>query len=320
MCFLEVVIPTYNRPDCMKYILEIFYRYDWFKYDIVLSIYDSSTNELTCNVVSYHKNSKINYVRFPSSMDVDEKTIKSLCLANGKYVMLCGDGIIPNIPKIINSISNSDDFEVILLYSNMLNSMNKYFINFKNYDAIYDKNTFFKYHFYQASLYGGTICKKTLIERIDIPNSISKYGNKNFIYPCILVEYSNGPYLVLNGQFLMSNKFKGSPGWITGRNALQVWIENFPKSIKLLDKYLSIDTINYIIKNNGKYTGFLTFKGLCWFKSTNNYNLKLFFHYKEELLKYSNCNKISLLFIALFPKIFLVLVRGIYHLLRRKNV
>ena len=71
--FLDVVLPTYNNPKCIEYILEKIERYS--QYDYVLSIFDSSTNDETQAIVEKRLSEKITYTRIDSSIDVDEKTL-----------------------------------------------------------------------------------------------------------------------------------------------------------------------------------------------------------------------------------------------------
>ena len=163
---LDIVVPTYNRPKSINYFLNQIKKFDYKRYNFSVSIYDSGTTDETKKIVCENGDSNIFYYRMESSINVDEKTLISVKNSTAEYVLLCGDGIVPQIDKIFDDIDFSLDYELIVIYSGALNAVNRYFLNWDNQtsDA---KSEFFKKNYAQITLYGGTICRKDLIRKID---------------------------------------------------------------------------------------------------------------------------------------------------------
>lgn len=314
---LSIVIPTYNRPECIHYMLEELYKYSE-KYSFNIYIFDSSEEDLTFNICKLYNGKNLIYERMDSHIHPDEKTIYGLKKADGEYIQLCGDGLLPNIENIFKNIFlDIEDIELYLLYSKKITSFNTYYSNYKD-DISSDKNYFFGKYFSQITLYGATICKKSIIDTIDYDFALKNYSGTGFIYPCTLAIYSKGKYKMLNGDYLSSINLKGSPGWILNKKAIEIWTKNFSTTVSTLNNYLSQTTINNIIKNNGKNTGFLTAKGLAWFRSTGNYNLKIYFKFKKYLKKCKSCSTFIAIIIAIIPSFVFKILRKLYKTLIKK--
>ena len=238
-------------------------------------------------------------------------------MAEGEFVLLCGDGIVPNIVEIDKILDSN--FEITVIYGKKLTSINKFYLNW-GYEESKDKNSFFEKNYSQITLYGGTICRKDLIDKIDIEMMCDKYLGTGFIYPSALAIYSEGPYKLHVGDFLGSLNSKGSPGWILNGKAIEVWTKNFCVCLDSLTGYLDKNARDIIIKENGRRTGFLTFKGLIWLKATNNYDSKVYNKYKTYIHRCIACNKLVAFMIAYtMPKSMCKLIRIIYKKLNFKG-
>lgn len=312
---LDIVLPTYNNPLCVKYILEQLKQYSVSKFDFILSIYDSSTDDETKKIVNTYLSDRVFYHQMDSQLDVDEKTLLALKNSKAQYVYLIGDGYCPKVDVIFNSINFvKNKSEIIVLYEETWKPQKKFYKNLKKFE-FYDKNEFYKVHFWQLILYGGSICKSELFDRVDTEQMISLYNTSGFIYPSVLATYSEGPYESKIGRFIDLVPYKKESGWLRNKNAIKIWTKNYYITINKLIDVLDISTINHIIKTTGKNTCFLTARGLVNFRLSDNYNFAKYKEYKFYLKKCKGCNSLIALTIAIFPKWILRFIKNIKKLL-----
>lgn len=307
---LEIVIPTYNRPKCIESYLIHLNKY-YGKYDFGVYIIDSGTDCETEKVVK--KYSYVRYEKINSNIDVDEKTIYALKKTIGNFVFLCGDGYALNVDMVFETISFDNSIDIYALYdkrwsksrTNYVKKINKFFYE--------EKKDFFIDHFGMLTLYGGSIVNRKVIDKINFEYVVKKYGGYCFIYPCTIAEYSIGNFEVHLNNYLEEINEKKYPGWILNKQAVKVWAKYFCYSVDLLSNIFSKEDINKIIKNNFKENDFFTIKGLIWLRTTNNYSLKIYKTYKNEINRVISCNKFIAIFIAIFPKKIFLIFRRIYQ-------
>ena len=316
---LEVVIPTYNRPKCIESILNYFVdNYNKKVYDFCISIYDSSINNETEKVVSSYGLNYVKYYRISDKIDVDKKTVMALKNSTSDYIWLCGDGIIPKVDEIFERFDlKKCGYELIVLYSKYLTTINRYYLKLNECEDR-NKGDFFENNFAQITLYGGTICARTIIEKADI-KELEQYYLTGFIYPCMLAIYSSGPYYRSLGEYLISLENKGSPGWINSGNAIRTWTYNFYNDVMSLSVYLGGKATNKIICSNGKLTGFLTFKGFVWFRATGNFNWKIYKEYKFYIHKCKACSIMAIYLVLLMPEKLTICMRKLYKYIKCKR-
>lgn len=297
---LEIVVPTYNRAECALHMFETYRAFLDEGYDFCLSVYDSSTDDETSKLAEKYACEGIRYVRVPSEVNVDEKTIVALREARSPYVMLCGDGSSVNIPVVLGIMDRYPRAELIALYDKTWRLQKKYYPQFKE-SAWGDKNSFFSDHFWQLILYGGSVCRRELIQRIDKDEVIKNFGGRNFIYPCSLVKYSVGPYAAAFDEMLIENAGKTGSGWIKNKQALKVWAENICYSVDMLRGDLSEEARTRILSTMGARTGFLTARGLTVLRTSGNFSLKLLSQYKQSFVRVKGCSLFSAYLVALCP-------------------
>ena len=90
---LEIAIVTYNRAKFVQIWLEKCYE-PACERNILISVYDSSTNEETYELIeSFNKNAKmqINYVRIDSDTTIGYKPMCPILQSQSQYLWLCGD-------------------------------------------------------------------------------------------------------------------------------------------------------------------------------------------------------------------------------------
>ena len=313
--FLDVVLPTYNNPKCIEYILEKIERYS--QYDYVLSIFDSSTNDETQAIVEKRLSEKITYTRIDSSIDVDEKTLIAVKSSTADFVYLSADGYLPKIDNIFKAIESRDSqSEIIALYDEDWNQQKKYYDTLTKF--VYDdKDEFFEKHFWQIILYGGSVCKRELIQRIDVAECVRLFNGSGFIYPCSLTMYSLGRYESKIGKFIELVPFKAASGWITNKTAIKIWAKNFYETLKLPELGLNPGTADKIIRTTGKNTGFLTFRGLLHLKVTRNFTFNIYRKYSFYIIDCKACSAFSAFMLAISPTFIFILMRKVYKLIKK---
>jgi len=304
MSLFEIVLPTYNRSEAVKFLLEKYNKFFGF-YDFVLSIHDSSTNDETEKLVKSNSfyNKGIQYYRYPSELDVDSKTLMCLKNSTAKYSMLVGDGWIINVDSLFNSKLLDENFDILCLYDSNIKIYREYFNKNIKHKKIYDSKTkFYEDNFWYLIMYGSSIVSRKVLDSIDVLDLCNKYKELGFIYPSSLVE-SNAEILTADSlNLLTKNPHKGEPGWMLKRDAINTWTRKFILSFgNMNDSYLPEDTKLKIIKTTGKRTGFLTIKGLLILKSKDNFNFKINKKYKQYILQTKACSRLSIFMINLFP-------------------
>lgn len=313
---LEIVIPTYNHPEYIQTILKHLSKFETGEYDFILSVFDSSTNNKTEEIVNESSSDYVRYFRMDSSLDIDEKTILALKMAEADYIMLCGDGHCPEVDRIFEDINFRDtETEIYVLYDKKWRAQNKYFVSLNEF-YFSSKDEFFKAHFWQLVLYGGSIIAKSLINKIDLDYVVSRFNGSGFIFPCALVIYSTGKYKALSDNFLFDVPEKILAGWMSSGIGIELWTIRYSEAVKKLAGFISDDTIESIIHTTGGRTKFLAAKGLMSFRTNGNYNYKIYKKYKKELKEYGSCSSFMLWLIAVIPSWCFKIIKKIYKIFR----
>ena len=314
---IDIIVPTYKRAECIRFYLERMDYYRSFSDQFRLLIIDSSPDSCTEEYCNNKCRDYLMYYKLNPNIDVDKKTVIALKLAIAPYVMLCGDGIIPNIFEVVKKLhSINKDTDMVCVYSLLTKNDDAYYSDWKDeFYTIEKKNEFIVKHFLQFTLYGGAICKKTLIDSIETEKTIQIYTGKNFVYPSVLTIYSKGPFESIIGNYFEKNPFRTEQGWISSKSAVHIWTENLSYCVDTLSSYIGADNSENIKKFVGEK--FFNVKTLIWLRCTGNYNLKILNRYKSYLRKMSPCGVSTLYFIACMPKLVLKLLRVIYKKLKR---
>ena len=310
---LEIVIPTYNRPECIKEYMEHLEKF-YGKYDFGVYVVDSSPNLATAMIIKKYK--FVRYEKIDSSINVDEKTIYCLKKSIGEFVFLCGDGYALNVDRIFQTIKFDNSTDIYAIYDDRWSKKRTKYVYHLNKFFYNDKIQFFIDHFGMLTLYGGSIINKRLVEKINMEYVVKKYAGHNFIYPCTLAEYSNGKFEVAISNYLEIINKKKYPGWIVNKEAVRVWAESFCHSVDCLLGIVTKKDIRKIIKNNFKQNDFFSVKGLIWLRTTDNYSLRILIKYKKYLNRVLCCNRFFAFLIAIFPKKIFIKLRKIYQTIK----
>lgn len=116
MSNFSLVIPTRNRPNRLRRLLDY---YDKYGKGFNIIIADSSSNDnkkLNKKSVLIFSNLDIHYIdKYPSKIEASHKINNALNYVNTKYSVLCADDdfIIPNgINKSVDFLEKNSDFSV----------------------------------------------------------------------------------------------------------------------------------------------------------------------------------------------------------------
>lgn len=325
---LEIIIPTYNHPDYIQYILKN-YMPLIVKYDFMISIHDSSTNDETEEIVQRYKiiTNKINYYRYDPNIDVDEKTMLSIRHGLGNFVLLCGDGWVINVESIFKSKYFDLKYDMILVYDKNVKVFSNYYkSNIKNeeyYPCI--NSEYLRKHFWHSTLYGASILNKRLYDVIDYDYIIENYNHTNFIYPVAITDALfklKGSIYVASDNFLIRNERKDYRKVAEQTDIIKIWCRNYTLAIEKLSTIIGAGNADYIIKTTGRRTGLLTASSLAGRRVLKQFNWEIYRQYKSYILKTMACSKFTLYLLLCMPRWALSLFkwtrRGIKRIFRIK--
>lgn len=103
---IQVIIPTYNRPLCIQYLIEKSlnqYTGDLFEFLVL----DSSTNEETQKLIDrLGYKSNLIYQKIDSAVQPDDKVINAVTACRTEYYWLFGDGNLADFNAIESILKN----------------------------------------------------------------------------------------------------------------------------------------------------------------------------------------------------------------------
>lgn len=301
---LAISIPTYNRPEMINFYLKTVYK-KTFELGIGVYFYDSSPNKKTENIIKSFQDkgySNLHYV-FLNKLAVEAYEFEinrmelMLSMPKSRYVWICGDKAVPN-PSILDSVIKflKLDYDIVLL-----SDRDEKKIGFKSYN---NHITFFGDVCWELGLLAGTIIKVKYFDNINPRYVYEKYEKYlSFVWIAFFFENMNnserfrGLYVPIKYRLFWGKA--PEPYWADiGPVEIFAWrwvnlIQNLPDSY---NKYKSS-----VQKDHGIYSGMFSFSGLCYFRSVNWINYKLFKRYKKELSEVTNININLILIICILP-------------------
>ncbi len=294
---ITVVMPTYNRAECINYYIEHSikpYKGKLFCFEI----HDSSTDDKTQDYVQKANEllyNKIKYFRYESTINGDNKTHKALANVKTDYIYLIGDGFCPNYNELENILLNNnfDKYDLLGLFNKSFKYNKAIKLKYKQNDIIYaenDLNYIFENLVLCFTLYGASIVSTKMFDYIEQNNFFEKFefnGRYSFAYCLSCIES------------LTSNKFStgvcytdcidGNPNkkgnWAHDEIFHSIFYEEF---ITDFDKvsYLTLEQKNKSLKNIGKYH--FTYGGIIQKKRNNIFKIKYLKKYKTYIKRCNN--------------------------------
>ncbi len=268
-----ICIPTYNRLECMKYLLQAyssyFEQYDYF--DVWISD-TSSDDEIDLMLQSYANqfSKRIFYQHIPEYPDktTDLKVANSFEHIKDRYdyVYLCGDGILINIEDFYNTIRAYGDshnkFDLI--------HFNKYVDQPITYYT--SGKQFLKDCGWLSTYYGATVLSTGLIKRIDYLGYVETFRNTGFMYWEGLISGIASEHeriIVLKDSLTTANPYKGTNSSYQPKKFINFWVVNWNHVIDCLPSYYD-DIKEYVKMDVGKKLGLYRIHNLLTLRNTHN--------------------------------------------------
>lgn len=111
---IDLIIPTYNRPDFLERILDYYSIYDKDFNFIVADSSNTKNKSHNKKIISHFPKLSILYLdKFPSNLSQHDKFAKMVKYAKSKYICFCADDdfIVPNgIKEAVNFLEKNPDY------------------------------------------------------------------------------------------------------------------------------------------------------------------------------------------------------------------
>lgn len=164
---LTIAIPTYNRCDSLKYLIDKILPHLNNKLQLLIIDNNSSDNTEEYSLIWKEKNRNIGYIKNNSNLGGVVNMLRCIEFSTGKYVWLLGDDDDINVDyldELVNILSNEDSYSFHLIpKSRQDRNINKYIFNNK----LDFKNNFYDItalHLMSSNIYNADEAKKYLSE------------------------------------------------------------------------------------------------------------------------------------------------------------
>lgn len=291
---LAIAIPTYNRPEILKFnLLQILD--DLIKYDIPVYISDDSSNDDTRKVIEELKSKHTLFVYHKNEIQLghDLNFVSTIRLPKEEYVWYLGDSIVIKegaIKKILNIVSTSNyDFISLNAESRDLNIEQKVFND--GYELL-DKLC------WHLTMTGTTIYNSKNIFNLDYFN-VNKFKNfpqLAFIFE-IFAKKESSLYWI-NEKIIYVNSQKKSY-W--SQNIFEIFINDFKNSLNNLDEIYPLRVKDKVILQHSVKSKIFILRAFVKYRLNGIFDYKIFVKYKKSFIKYTKVNILILFIIAILP-------------------
>ena len=176
---LSICIPTYNRVDALKELLDSLLTIKREDYEIVIT--DNCSNDNTKKIIKSYSNEKIRYILNEKPIPALMNMIHSIFNARGKYALYCNDRDIlypEKIYKLIDYLKNQD---LSFVFCPRKSKYSENLIIFeKGYDSLIHQNC--------VHHPTGLIFNRELIEQYLNVNDYYKYLDVIYTYDFLMLD------------------------------------------------------------------------------------------------------------------------------------
>lgn len=299
---LAIAIPTYNRPDILKFnLLQIID--ELIQYNISVYISDDSTNSETELMIANLKNkhSLFFYKKNKIGLGHDRNCISTILMVEEEYVWYLGDSMVLKkgaIKKILEVIG-SGVYDFICCNAEGRN------LDIK--DKIFDKEIeVFEQLCWHLTMTGATVYnKKNIISLRDFDVSLFK----NFPQTAIIFEQfatKKSKLYWLNEKLIYGNPNKNSY-WAS--KVFEVFLNDYKRFVFNLNKVYTSKSKDIVISKHSINSGIFNYSSFLKYRNDGFFNYKVFCLYKVDIKKYSNANGFVLFLITQLPRPFLNFLR-----------
>lgn len=190
---LSVCIPTRNRPECLALLLDVLAP-EAAEENVPLIIYDSSTDERTCQVVARKSAAGLqtHYVRNKEKTGIDENMLNVAALAVSTYSLWLGDDdlLVAGAIKAISAELSEHSPDFLLLNAQCVSqdlSVYKDIVNPVVSDQLYnDPRAFFRQH-WRCMPYGTLVVNNRLFS--EGGGGVWRYVGTSHAYSGVIFDY-----------------------------------------------------------------------------------------------------------------------------------
>lgn len=248
---ITVIIPTYNRPECIQYLLDYSLK-QYHGHLFCFEVHDSSLNSKTRDLIeafNEQPNSfKIKYFLYDSAIRVDIKVVNAIKKVVSDYFYIFGDGTFLDFNLLEKAILENllNGFDIL-----DIESVNR--IGYLDQDSSFLPNSikqekdyvlFAKKYFSHLTYWGASIVRTKFFSYVFESNLIDKYlvFNLSWWLPCCLLDcmsYQNHKSLssrlfVSYFSFISANPKKKAHSWTKGENYFVTTFYVLNRNLELL--------------------------------------------------------------------------------------
>lgn len=324
---VTVVIPTYNRSECIEKLIEecyLSYKGTLFEFEI----HDSSTDDKTKNYIENVKRvSPLRYYSYSSDINGDIKTNNAIRDVKTSYVYLMGDGILIDFNKLEEFLlkENFDKYAVVAFREKELEYYKKHEadkIPINSIIAYENIQNFCKDNFWKMTLYGSAIIKTSIMTNENLEDIRRKYYEfeSPFTYVCTIFQ---GLYLspeicaFAYVDFLKFNNLKKGSGWVQKKQAIDFFCYKYYKSVSMLPEIYNSCSRDFLTAHNS-CTKLFSLKQSILLRYSGNISFKIVKKY-WKYIKLTVKHPCTLVFVSFIPIWFLKLLKKLYKLIFRRK-
>lgn len=298
-----MAIPTRNHAS---YLVEVFRALSRRQVLCPILILDSSVDDETRSVCSQPWHLCVRYMRCDPDMSPDAKSILAVKECQTEYLWILGDGLIPEIDTLLESIPFENGYDIVHLVDLDTRDTRRYYrqSGLPLSGEYTDAATFFRDYFWTGTFMGALIIRRSYFQKILDSERIEKYLGSGFAIICAVLDAAcTEPFscFVKALHYYTPNPQKLSSAWMGSTEIFDLWAVNMPKSINWLPSSLS-QWKPYVISTTAVRNQFLSRRGLIRWRGKGLFSREILQHYQDGLQKASNVSLHEMQVIASLPK------------------
>lgn len=278
---ITVVIPTYNRFDCMKYFFEnCFMKYTGNLF--TFEIHDSSEDDRVKEYIDENIGDCpiLKYFKYDPSIDGNVKTMRALRAVSSDYSYLLRDGLIVDFDKL-EKLLYQINFTKFSVLSFLFKKNNKLSDGLTVYNDIVK---FCHDNFTTLTLFGASVVRNEIFNAA-LPQ-LDKYLDfcSPFTYLCSIFEglaVIPGICSRLEIPCVQGNPFGHTSGWMEAKREMETFCYAYYKSVILLPEIY--EPMEKLLKCHNDERKLFSLKNSLRSRANGNITLKIVKQYRKYI-------------------------------------
>lgn len=300
---ITLAIPTRNHAS---YLTEIFGALSGQQVLCPILVLDSSADDETRSVCSQPWHLCARYVRCDPDMSPDAKSILAVKECQTEYLWILGDGLIPEIDTVLESIPFENGYDIIHLVNIDARDTQRYYhqSGLPLSSEYTDAAAFFRDYFWTGTFMGSLIIHRSYFQKIREPERIEKYVGSGFAIICAVLDAAcAGPFscFVRAMHYYSPNPKKLSSAWMGSTEIFDLWAVNMPAAVDCLPRELA-KWKRYVISTTAVRNQFLSRRGMIRWRGKGLFDREILQRYQDGLQKASNVSLREMRVLAFLPK------------------